>query len=42
MWDDGFEDITNIDISESAIENMLGQQEKRGSDMKCKQETIFP
>lgn len=36
MFKDGYKNITNIDISPSAIENMLHQQEKKKTDMKCK------
>lgn len=36
MFKDGYENITNIDISPSAIEMMKFQQEKKKTSMKCK------
>ena len=36
MWEDGYKNITNIDISPSAIEMMKFQQEKKGTNMNCK------
>lgn len=35
MWADGYKNIKNIDISPTAIENMLLQQEKKKTDMDC-------
>ena len=35
MWKDGYQNITNIDISESVIATMIKQQEKHQSKMDC-------
>lgn len=37
MYKDGYKNITNIDISPSAIKMMLHQQEKNQTDMKCRE-----
>ena len=35
MYDHGYKNITNIDISDFAISKMIEQQEKKGTEMAC-------
>jgi len=35
MYEDGYKNITNIDLSSFAIQKMINQQEEKGYDMKC-------